>query len=179
MKLLRSFWRSLDNLIKPAITIGFFAVLSSASLAHIPFPSAIPFPNSTDKKPEQLILGHWGYTHALYKGTVQPKRDPDLYLNYKFTDTGVSNLSWFNTRTGLYCSRLGLYEIKDGILYDKVTDLDPKNSLTCAEDPDMRLHTETATPVDFHDEEMHLHLSIGADPFIFVWTKKAATEPTF
>lgn len=160
-----------------AISSALF-LINTSSFAEIPFPKSIPFPHSSDPELAKIV-GHWGYSHALYKGQVQPKRDPDMFLNYQFDLNGNSILSWHNLRTGLFCLRYGKFSLVDGIIHDKVVNLDPDNSLTCAEDPDMRLNTETATPYSFNGDQLLLHLSIGSDPFVFVWTKESATEPIF
>jgi hypothetical protein len=114
---------------------------------------------------DSTIVGHWLYYKKIFRDIPMPEPPhAPLRLRFDFFPDGTNRLYWWREGQGDWCERMGKYRLEDGILEDKVTWVNPRNSAECARDPDMQLGRVTRTPVTFVDGDFHLHLHLGDDP---------------
>lgn len=124
--------------------------------------------------------GEWKFVELIYQGQRLPLPNPSLNMRWTFFPNGVSRLYWDRGTTG-FCERWAYFKIEPqnegpDLLYEKVFNVNPRNEMSCAQDPDMQLHKETRTPFDLQGSEMHLHFPLGDEQLTYV-LKHPALRP--
>jgi hypothetical protein len=124
---------------------------------------------------EDSLVGHWFYFLKIFRGQEMPERpEATLRLHYELYEDGRSHLYWWHEGEGDRCETMGLWSVEEGILVDKVTWVDPRNSMACGSDPDMQMGRVTRTPYSFDKGNLRLHLRLSDDWLIYVWKKIGA-----
>lgn len=119
-----------------------------------------------------LIQGMWRFVGFQYRDQWHPPLNPDLLLVFGFRSDGSSLVYWTRLNENGFCERRGSYRLLEGnILEDRVTWLNPDNSMDCGKDPDMRLGTVTRTPVMVKENQFFLHLGLGGEPFAYIFDR--------
>ena len=114
------------------------------------------------------VLGAWQYAGLRYDGSFYPNPNPNLILTFSFYDDQSAHLKWEYLDDHKFCERKGIYDLKDDVLYQKTTWLNPKNHPDCAKDPDMRPGLETYTPVKCEPGELGFRLQLNGRELIYV-----------
>ena len=118
------------------------------------------------------LVGGWEFAEIEIDGHRRPALDPDFKMIYEFKESGDSRLQWRNDRLKGFCEREGKYLLQDNYLVDEVVWLNPKNTLSCANDPDMQLNLRSVTPIELSEQKLKLHLMLGDKPVIYHWEKR-------
>ena len=121
---------------------------------------------------DQALVGVWEFAEIEVDGVRRPPLDPDFKMIYEFKENGNSRLQWKNDRLEGFCERGGKFLLQDNYLIDEVIWLNPKNTLSCGNDPDMQLNARSMTPVELEDQKLRLHLRLGETPVIYHWNKR-------
>jgi hypothetical protein len=127
---------------------------------------------------ESRLIGKWFYYKKIY-GEIEMPEPPEatLRLYFEFSANGEERLYWWYEGQNVFCERKSVWEMRDSILYDRVTWVNPRNSNECGRDPDMQLGRETVSPLSFSDSgDLLLHMSLGDEPLIYVWKKISETK---
>lgn len=122
-------------------------------------------------QPENPLHGEWQYYKYIYRGKIQFPRDKDTKLNYIFDENGRSTLVWKNEVDKVYCERRGLYFVNGDIIKDEVVWVNPKNTLGCGSDPDMRIGNRSYTKYRIQNGELELDLPLADEFLTYVFKK--------
>ncbi len=114
------------------------------------------------------ILGRWSYDGFQFEGVRYPKPNPDLTLTLTFRPDGTNTLFWQRANESEFCERVAEYSVREEILFQKVTWVNPANGRECAGDPDMRSGLETETRISILGPELWLHLEMNGKPFYYI-----------
>lgn len=114
------------------------------------------------------VLGAWQYAGLRYDGNFYPNPNANLILTFSFYNDQTAQLIWKYLDDGKTCERKGIYELKDDVLYQKTTWVNPKNHRDCGKDPDMQLGKETVTPVKCEPGELGFRLELNGRELIYV-----------
>lgn len=119
------------------------------------------------------IIGKWQFHKMIYRGQVQDPMNPNLVMTLDFDPTGLAELFYYRTDEQGFCHRLALWYFNptNGLLYQRVTWLNPQNRSDCSQDTDMRMNQETWSPVTVVDGELHLSVPLGDEDLTLVWKK--------
>ncbi len=121
---------------------------------------------------EDIIVGRWAYFMKIYKGQEMPEPpEATLRLRFEFLADGQSHLYWWNEGQGNHCERRGHYRVTGNILEDHVEWVDPNNSFSCSDDPDMENGKVTKTPFAFRNGNLVIRLQLGEEELFYVWKK--------
>ena len=147
-------------------TLVFIALYSTSALA--------------DLFPEQIV-GHWLYFKKIYRKVEMPEPpEATLRLHYELNIDGTNRLYWWHEGESDLCERKGVWILEKNVLHDRVTWVNPKNSVGCDRDPDMQLGRQTASSVSLDRAgNFLLHLSLGGEPLVYVWKKISDTRSGF
>lgn len=137
-------------------------ILLSASLAVA----------STSGQVANSLFGEWEYYKYIYRGKIQFPRDKDTKLNYIFAEGGMSTLIWKNEVDNVYCERRGLFYINGDTIKDEVVWVNPKNTMGCGSDPDMRIGNKSFTKFRITNGELELDLPLADEFLIYVFKRK-------
>lgn len=139
------------------VIVSFFA--SASAFSGVRFP--------------EKIVGHWLYYKKIYRGVEMPEPpEATLRLHFEFFSDGTDRLYWWHEGEGDLCERRGAWTMAGNTLHDRVTWVNPQNSVGCGRDPDMQVGRETASPVSFSENgDFLLYLVLGDDPLVYVWKK--------
>lgn len=125
------------------------------------------------------ILGSWIFSAMIVGGQERPPFNPDLKLCFEFNSEQVSHLLYFRTNEKGFCERWGEYSYDGNKLHDKVVKLNPGNRSECGMDTDMRLGTETYTPVTIApDGRLFMEIPVGDDKIYYIY-HQAEKCPSF
>lgn len=124
-----------------------------------------------DQSISEQMIGSWKFIGFEYRGDFHPPINPKLVLLFRFFADGTDDLFWTRIDEPGFCERKGIYSVSEKILTDKVTWLNPENAMDCSKDPDMQVGRETHNEVDMKDGKFRLILSLGDEPFVYVWER--------
>ena len=118
------------------------------------------------------LLGTWGLAHYIYNDQILPVRDSNMALIFKF-ENKVSSTTWYNKsdKKQLFCNRKADYSLEGNQLFQKVTWIDPENTSTCSEDPDMVFGSQSESKFKIVDSELHLYVQLSNDWLIYVFER--------
>ena len=118
------------------------------------------------------IVGSWIFSAMIVGGQERPPFNPDLKMCFEFSEQQESHLKYFRTNEKGQCERWGQYSY-DGIkLHDKVVRVNPENRSECGMDTDMRLGTETFTPVHVaQDGRLFMKIPVGDDEIYLIYNR--------
>lgn len=118
------------------------------------------------------IIGQWQYTSYDYKGHNFPVDFDRVNLKFTFSKDGISNLIWMKNTENVFCERNAEYALSTtNGLFQKNIWVNPKNHISCSEDPDMRLGALSATQFHIEGDMLVLHLTLAGDPFYYNLTR--------
>ena len=138
-----------------------FAIALILSCVHTS--SAMPF--------NAAIVGQWHFYKMVYQGKEMPPRDPNLYLEFDFSEAGESHLFWKTQDKSTFCERRGSYYYDEPWLMDEIQWVNPNNTDDCATDPDMQMGHTTWTKAWMENGEFRLQFKVGDDDLVYVWKK--------
>lgn len=122
------------------------------------------------------IVGHWQYEYFNHRGSDFPVDKEALDLKFSFNEDGTGVLMWERRNANVRCERKSIYEVRDyNMLYQKVTWVNPENHISCSEDEDMQLNTESITKFDVSNDMLTLYLDLSGEP-LFYYLKKISIE---
>jgi hypothetical protein len=125
------------------------------------------------------LQGTWKYNYYKYQDSVQPLPNPDLDLRFSFNADGTVFLKWFYKGQDGFCERKANYQIQSGgVLYQKVTWLNPNNHTSCVKDVDMQMGKETFNYFDVVKGQLSLQMELGGDPFYLIFDSENENERT-
>lgn len=119
-----------------------------------------------------LLVGRWLFVAMIYQGQRLPPRDPALQLSYEIRADGTDRLAWNYGPGRESCAREGRWNDADPYLEDEVQSVDPANSSTCGNDPDMAPGNHTLTRYDFASDELRLHFGFSSEELLYVWQRQ-------
>lgn len=127
-------------------------------------------------KAEPTLVGDWFFYNKYYAGQEMPEPPTaTLRMYFHFSAKGESYLHWHHEGEGDHCARRGEYRIDGEYLVEKTTWVDPENTLSCAEDPDMQLGRVTRTHFYFRGDDLAIRFHLAGDPLDLLW-KRVNTE---
>lgn len=148
--------------------LGFFTSFIAGVLIS---PSAFCY-NTAD------VVGSWQYEYFNHRGTDFPVDKNSLDLKFKFYEDGTGELHWERRNVGVICDRKSIFEVREGnILYQKVTWLNPNNHVSCGEDNDMKMDTESLTKFDISGNIMTFHLDLSGEPLYYYLSRIIPEQP--
>ncbi|MGZ3693945.1 MAG: hypothetical protein ACXWQO_07065 [Bdellovibrionota bacterium] len=119
---------------------------------------------------DDSLVGHWGYFMKIYKGQEIPEGpDATLRLRYELEADGSSHLFWWHVGEHDHCQRKGHYHTEENLLVDHTEWVDPENTETCSQDPDMQADKTTKTPFSFKDGNLLTRIQLGEEELFYVW----------
>ncbi len=117
------------------------------------------------------LIGSWKYIAYEYRDEVQPLPDPNLDVRFTFSENGISKLIWHYNGKEL-CERDAKYEIRNkGVIYQKITWVNPNNHVSCAQDTDMQLGNESFTHYEIKGNQLMFELDLAGESFIYIMQK--------
>lgn len=114
------------------------------------------------------LLGLWDYVAFFYQDHRYVKPNPALHVTFDFETETEVRLKWIRDEDNSLCERLATYHVKDNILFQKVTWVNPDNSFECGKDPDMVMGSESETKFEIKDDELNLYLGLNGEDFIYI-----------
>lgn len=117
------------------------------------------------------LIGGWVLSFLIYQGHQVPPFRPNIEVYYLFENQNSNQLFYFDKSDGSHCQRSAIYEQKQNILNQTVTEVDPTNDSFCSDDTDMRLNSNSEVQFEIQGDELHLFLQIGEDPIQYVFKK--------
>lgn len=119
------------------------------------------------------VEGRWRFYKKIYQGNEMPEAPgATLRMFFEYGEAGDSHLYWWHEGESDHCSRRGRYHIEAGHIVEEVTWVDPLNTFSCAQDPDMQLGRRTRTPYYFQGNDLALRFHLGDEPLDLIWRKE-------
>ena len=117
-----------------------------------------------------VLIGTWVFTNLIQESPthIAPPSE-GLVMTLEFKEDGTNVLHYYKKGDNTFCKRTAQFEYKDGLLNQKVLDVDPQNAPFCIEDPDMQSEKETLTPLELQENLMLMTLTLGEDKLIYEW----------
>jgi len=101
-----------------------------------------------------------------------PPRDSNLVLQYTFEESGVSRLKWsYKNDSKFHCERIGQFSFDESNFYDKVTWVNPDNSVQCGSDPDMQLGRISQVPYSIVEGDLFTKIPLNGEVIYYVWKR--------
>lgn len=113
--------------------------------------------------------GIWKLDSIIYRNQPMPLPNPDLELYFKFLGNGESWLRWSRKNEVGFCERKAHYYAINDLLYQKTIWLNPRNASSCANDPEMRMSSETYTEFNVHQNQLFLNLDLSEEKLVYVF----------
>lgn len=115
--------------------------------------------------------GVWRFTSYLYQDHIIPAPNPNLNMTFEFKNDGTNILYYKREDEVGFCERIASYAIsEDGVLYQRVTHLNPNNAPMCASDVDMQMDKESYSHVYILDNQLYLEVLLADEALYFIWT---------
>ena len=111
------------------------------------------------------IIGTWQYAGFLYEGHDYPIPNENLVLQFRFQEDGVVNLKYYRKNEPGICERTAEYSVKDDVLYQKITWVNPENKPECGQDSDMQNGRESYTTFQCNGAKMAFKLDLNGKEF--------------
>ncbi|OFZ31082.1 MAG: hypothetical protein A2622_00315 [Bdellovibrionales bacterium RIFCSPHIGHO2_01_FULL_40_29] len=118
----------------------------------------------------ESIYGEWKFEEMIYRNERIPRADPALNLRWIFFENGTERLYW-DRGTADFCERFATFVFEKGMLQEKVFALNPRNGMSCSQDPDMQPNGVASTPAELVQDELWLHLLVGDEELIYILRK--------
>lgn len=138
------------------------------------------------------LVGRWSFFGFIYRGAEMPPINPRLKIEFDFERESNRLLYWREDERG-FCERTAIFHLEncapsnqqsqmDSLptdlefelpfiecqMYQKVVEVHPENRSDCSSrDSDMRLGTESWSPVQIKLEEFRLWAPLGSEGLIF------------
>ncbi len=116
------------------------------------------------------LEGMWKLSSIIYRQQPMPLPNPDLNLYFKFYGNGDSWLRWSRKNEEGFCERKAEYIENGRLLYQKTIWLNPRNALSCGNDPEMRPSSETYTEFSIIQKKLYLNLDLSDEKIIYVFS---------
>lgn len=114
------------------------------------------------------LVGSWQYEYFNHRGTDYPVDKNSLDLKFKFNADGTGELNWVRHNVDVSCERKSVFEIRQGnFLYQKVTWVNPDNHVSCSEDEDMQMDSESLTRFDLSGNTLTFYLDLSGEPLYY------------
>lgn len=121
------------------------------------------------------LFGVWIFVSLIYHGQTMPMPNPNLKIQYEFSETGINTLHYFREGESGFCERRAVYQFSGTQLLQEVVWTHPENAMGCDTDSDMRLGTKSRSRAWIQDSKFHLEVLMGEESLIYVWEKQTST----
>ena len=120
-----------------------------------------------------FLLGIWLFTGIVYRGEELPRPNPNLQMQIMFLNDRQFKIQYSYTGESGFCESASDYSYyqEGNLLHSKVVWLNPENSSTCDQDPDMRIGNQAVSEIYFKDDKLHLKLRLGDEDIVLLWEK--------
>ena len=117
------------------------------------------------------LIGLWMYSGLIFQGAPMPKPSPELVIYFQFENQYENTLYYFRQGERGFCERKASYSVEGNQLKQTITTVNPQNADVCSQDPDMQKDRSSSTEFEIKDGQLYLHLQLGEDKLIYVWSK--------
>ena len=117
------------------------------------------------------IIGTWQYAGFQFEGKSYPLPNPELVLQFTFVEDQTVHLKWYRKNEPGFCERKGVYIIKEDLLWQRITWVNPENDVSCAGDPDMQLGRESATRILKVNDRLGLVFDLDGKELLYLLEK--------
>lgn len=117
---------------------------------------------------DREVWGRWTFVGLLFEGRRYDRPNPDLRVEFTFNSNGTHQLRWHRVNEIGFCERRGPYRVQQGVLWQKVSWLNPNNESECGRDPDMQLDRETENYVTFQGDELGISMDLDGKELIYL-----------
>ncbi len=122
------------------------------------------------------LIGIWIYASLIYNGVPVPRPNPDLTMYLVFQNFSENELYYYDRTAGTNCRRTAAYKVDKEVLYQKIIQVDPSNTDSCASDTDMQMSRESFTDVKVDGNNLYMQIPLGDESITYVW--KRITNPS-
>jgi hypothetical protein len=117
------------------------------------------------------LLGVWLFTGLIFQGQDMPLPNPNLKIEYHFTENGLNRLFYYREGEQGFCERTARFQFSENTLFQEVLSVNPDNAPWCAQDQDMRAGYKSWSRAWIKNEKFHLAVMMGEEQLVYVWTK--------
>ena len=113
----------------------------------------------------------------IYNNQRMERPNPALNLRWTFFSNGTERLYW-DRGTQDFCERFAYFQYSNNNLETLVFAVNPRNGLSCSNDPDMKLGVQAKVRLEIKAQELWLYFSLSDETLIYV-LKKVESNTTF
>lgn len=133
--------------------------------------------DASAQTPQNELLGTWLFTKYKYRGNELPAPNPDLNMYFTFNPDGTNEIMYYRTGQEGFCQRKAYYNWDGQNIRQKTFWVNEKNSIECANDPDMQPGREASNHLYILDDQLNLEMPLSDEVITFIW-KKTSYHPT-